>query len=162
VREASSPKAGRIFAAAVAGWSFRPFTIGEQPMPVCAMTRLVFPPERSSAKEVLPYPLPERPTELTIVPSQTLTRISGQKNIVPDDFTKAQIGKRRIRLIGAFQYCIDETGHVDEVVLIRSTGAGSYDQAIERAMHAWIYEPYFDEGKPVPVCSSVNFIYSQR
>jgi TonB family protein len=89
-------------------------------------------------------------------------RISGVKNIVPDDVTKVEIQRSgKTKIIGSFKLCIDANGAVLSVAQLKSTGFSAYDTKIKTAMQAWRYKPYTVNGKPVPVCTAVTFIYSQ-
>lgn len=95
--------------------------------------------------------------------SQALHRTSGETRITPSDRMKTAIQRAQVSaLIGSFQYCLGPTGKVDSVDLIRSTGVPDYDAMIMSGMREWQYAPYLDDGKPVPVCSSVTFNYTQR
>jgi TonB family protein len=162
VRETSSPRAGRAFVAAAATWTFRPFVLGSQPSPVCAMMHLATTPA-GPVPEQLPFPLPQMPRELAILPSKALGTRRGETMIRPNDQMKRLLAKARIdRVIAAYQYCIDESGRVAEIRIIRSSGLPSYDEALHKAIASWTFPPYLDEGHPVPVCSAVTFVYSQR
>jgi hypothetical protein len=163
VRQATSPKAARVFAAAAQTWKFQPFMLRGQPAPVCAMMEMRY-PEDPTAKQVLPLPLPANAAAITNVPPTSLgSLLAGSKMIAPRDSDKTRIHQLGItRVIGAVHYCVDETGHVNHVSLIRSTGIRDYDRRIVDGVRSWAYQPYLDEGKPVAVCSSVRFIYSQR
>ncbi len=46
--------------------------------------------------------------------------------------------------------------------MIRSSGFARYDRRLEYFIRQWIYSPYLVDDKPVPVCTAVTFIYSQR
>jgi hypothetical protein len=61
-----------------------------------------------------------------------------------------------------FKLCIDETGTVESVLPLRSTGFASYDRRLLGAMMQWQYSPYMADAEPVPVCTGVTFIYTQR
>ncbi len=163
VREASSPKAARTFGAATATWKFRPFTLRGQPAPVCSMVQMRYPAGAPPKRETLPLPLPAQPAAFTNLPPTALgMRIAGSSLVVPDDMDKARIAHAGVpRLLSAFHYCIDETGHVNHVALLRSSGLEGYDRKQIAAIRSWVYKPYLDEGKPVGVCSTIHFIYSQ-
>jgi hypothetical protein len=163
VREASSPKAARVFASAAQTWKFRPFILRSQPAPVCAMIRMRYPVDPPPKGEILPLPLPSTTTAFTNVPNQALgKRVAGEIMVSPDDIDKTRIQRAGIgRVIGAVHFCIDTSGHVDHASLIRSTGVEGYDRKLVAKVGTWVYAPYLDEGKPVGVCSSVHFIYSQ-
>jgi hypothetical protein len=162
VREASSLRAARLFQAAIADWAFKPFIQNGQALQVCSFEVLGEP-----LADVLAHariPLPTRlPDGTMMVATSSLQMTRGTKMIVPDDGTKTEIQRSRVsRLIGTFQLCIDEQGKVGNLAMLRSTGAPTYDGEIMREMAHWEYAPYIDEGKAVPVCTAVTFIYSQR
>jgi outer membrane biosynthesis protein TonB len=90
-------------------------------------------------------------------------RIRGDKMIVPDDVDKAAIaasGKNRV--VASFKLCVDDGGNVIQVTLLKSCGFPGYDRKILSEMAGWQYSPVEIDGTPVPVCSAVTFIYSQR
>ena len=90
-------------------------------------------------------------------------RIAGNKEIIPDDVTKTEIQRSgKDRVVGAFKLCITVDGNIQSVAQIKSTGFAAYDSKINREMRQWRYRPYQVAGKVVPVCTSVNFIYSQH
>jgi hypothetical protein len=89
-------------------------------------------------------------------------RIAGTKLIVPDDKTKVQITMgQKDRYIGSFKLCIDTSGNVSRVNLLKSTGLVDYDAKLQREMWKWRYKPYEVDGKATPVCTAVTFIYQQ-
>ena len=109
------------------------------------------PPPPSSAPQVVP------------VTAIEALRISGDKNIVPDEATKAKItadGKSKI--VAQFKLCLDTTGAPTAVTQLKSSGYPAYDHAIQTAMRAWRYRPYLVMSKPAPVCTAVTFIFSQK
>lgn len=53
-------------------------------------------------------------------------------------------------------------GAVGSVTQLKSTGFPAYDAKIIREMKQWGYKPYLVNGKAVPVCTAVTFIYTQR
>lgn len=162
VRETTSPRAGRAFAAAIQDWKFQPFQVNGRPLPVCTLELLAAPAGVDRSKFPIPEPI-KAPANTTIIASDALHRTSGRTAITPSDPLKTAIQRARVSaLIGSFQYCLAPAGNVEAVDLIRSTGVPEYDARIMSAMHEWKYEPYLDGGTPVPVCSSVTFQYSQR
>lgn len=66
------------------------------------------------------------------------------------------------QVIGVVHYCTDETGHVNYATLVRASGLPGYDARLVGAVRRWLFQPFNDDGKPVGVCSSVQFIYHQR
>ncbi len=110
-----------------------------------------------------PPPPPAAPTNVapTMLEGQ---RISGEKMISPDDVTKTEIQRSgKDKIVGSFKLCIDLNGGVSSVTMLKSTGFGAYDQKIQGKMRGeWRYRPYAVNGKAVPVCTAVTFIYSQK
>ncbi len=109
-----------------------------------------------------PPPPPPGPTPQVIPPTLLEgSRISGNKNIVPDAATKAAITRSgKDKLVGSYKLCVSEQGTVTAVVMLKSTGFADYDTKIVREMNQWAYKPYVVNGKAVPVCTAVTFIYS--
>ena len=110
-----------------------------------------------------PPPPPSAPPQN--VPPTLLegNRIAGNKVIVPDDKTKEAIAaSQKDKIIGSFKMCVDPTGVVTTVSQLKSTGFPAYDSKIKSEMMTWAYRPYMVNGKAVPVCTAVTFIYSQR
>ena len=164
VRAASSLAAATAFKASALAWTFRPMLIDAQPIPVCTMVVLVYPATKHPATEMLPLPQPDTPQELVELPSVVLgKRLAGQTQLQPSSENRALLDAAGIgRVIVAFQYCIDDTGAVTSVGRIRSSGLPAYDAQIVSAMKEWRYRPYVEPGSvPMPVCSSVTFIYTQ-
>lgn len=90
-------------------------------------------------------------------------RISGSRYIVPDDETKTAIQRSRKRkLVGSFKLCLTEDGRISKVELLKPTGFPAYDATLMQEMWRWRYRPYEVDGKQVPVCTRVTFIYAQR
>jgi hypothetical protein len=89
-------------------------------------------------------------------------RIAGEKMVVPNDVTKSEISSLGLsRIQGTFRVCLDETGTVESVLPMRSTGFASYDARILATIRTWRYSPYMINDEPVPVCTAVTFIYTQ-
>lgn len=173
----------RSLKARIADWKFAPIQLDGKPTPGCTWSKHYYPAVRAPAFEVLslPSPTPPPPPRLApppppppppspAAPPQTVpptllegARISGNKIIVPDDATKEQIlqsGQQRI--IASFKLCLDPQGNVASVSKLKSSGFPDYDAKITSQMQQWRYRPYQVDGKPVPVCTAVTFIYTQR
>ena len=113
-----------------------------------------------------PPPPPPPPAPPANVPPAALdaNRISGEKNIVPDDVTKTEISRSgKDKLIGSFKLCITADGNIGSVNQLKSTGFPSYDSKITSTIRGeWRYRPFTVNGKAAPVCTAVTFIYSQH
>lgn len=112
-----------------------------------------------------PPPPPPPPAPPTNIPPTMLegNRIAGEKAIVPDDMTKVEIQQAgKDKLVGSWKLCVTPTGAVSSVYQLKTTGFPRYDTKIETEMRTnWRYRPYLVNGKAVPVCTAVTFIYSQ-
>ena len=113
-----------------------------------------------------PPPPPPPPAPPQNVPPTLLegSRIAGEKQIVPDDVTKTEIGRSgKDRIVGSFKLCLTMTGAIQNVTQLKSTGFPAYDNKILNKMRSeWRYKPYMVNGKAVPVCTAVTFIYTQK
>lgn len=160
VRQASSTRALDAFVAASADWKFRPFAPKGQPIPVCSLVLLGSPLAPALAHEKIPMPMTgDKPQ----VAPDDLVRVAGERLIAPDDDDKVRIEKAgNPRLVGSFKVCLDTNGKVTDVHVLRSTGLPTYDNLIIARVSAWRYQPYLDDDVAKPVCTAVNFIYSQR
>jgi hypothetical protein len=94
-------------------------------------------------------------------------RIKGDRNIMPDEADKLAIQNasrlsgesRDARLIASLKFCVDRTGKVSQVRLLKSSGYPGYDQKLQGEIIGWQFRPYEVDGKPVPVCTAVAFLY---
>ncbi|HEY5927848.1 MAG TPA: hypothetical protein VIV11_39450 [Kofleriaceae bacterium] len=157
---------------AVRKWSIKPFMFGGKKIHACATLTLGYPADRiETSLQMQPPTIEQRERERTdsSVPmnvAPTLLedyRISGEKLIVPDDATKTAFADSgRDRLIASFKLCIGDKGTVSTVSMLKTGGFPAYDEKIMRQMKTWTYRPYQVNGKAVPVCTAVTFIYSQK
>jgi TonB family protein len=96
-------------------------------------------------------------------------RIKGDRDVVPDDADKLAIQSAarvtgdagEARLIASLKFCLDRTGKVSHVRQLKSSGYPGYDQKLQDAVAPWLFRPYLVDGKPVPACTAVTFIYKQ-
>lgn len=161
----TGPRSAAAFNRVVRTWKFRPFTVAGTPIPACAITALQYPAPAAAPQRRLPKPpeLSKAGNFVYLVPPGEMNgrRLRGTKLVVPDDEDKIRARKMG-RLIGTFKLCVDETGKYERGILIGSTGLAGYDAKIARALMQWEYKPVIHEGKAVPVCVVVTFIYTQR
>jgi hypothetical protein len=118
-----------------------------------------------SSPALADQPPPPPPPPPQNVPPTLLegSRISGEKMIVPDDVTKTEIQRSgKEKLVGSYKLCIDTSGVPSSVKQLKSTGFAAYDTKIITKMKAWRYKPYTVDGKTVPVCTAVTFVYTQK
>ena len=100
----------------------------------------------------------------TVVPQTVLTelRISGEVAVQPSDETKLKIERDgKAKLVASYKVCVSEAGLVSSVKALKTTGYPDYDAKLEAAIRKWRFRPYMINGKAVPVCTAVTFIYKQ-
>lgn len=109
-------------------------------------------------------PPPPEPKEPKIVPQKALEaqRISGTTQIQPPNDINIQIRRSGKAAIGVFKMCLTKGGRVKSVRKLRGTGYAKYDAKLSRAMRGWRYRPFKVNGRAVPVCTSVTFIYKPK
>jgi len=111
-----------------------------------------------------PPPPPPPPSAPKIVLQHVLDqqRISGEKRIVPSESDKLKIRRDdKSQIIASLKMCLNTGGTVSRVSVVRSSGYPAYDAKIKGKMRQWRYRPFKVNGKAVPVCTSVTFIYRQ-
>jgi len=168
-RETTSVAASHAFADVVAAWRFNPFVIDGKPHSVCSLMRVIYPRTHLGDKERLPLPPPPshpgKRAPIVFAPGTKVIeakRIEGERFIRPNDRVRTTMAQHSIsKVVGAFRLCLDETGHVESVLPIKSTGFADYDRALEATIHTWVYSPFTVNGEANPVCTAVTFIYNQ-
>ncbi|HWU88624.1 MAG TPA: TonB family protein [Kofleriaceae bacterium] len=117
------------------------------------------PPELPKTPEVPPPPKP------VLVAPQILKglRTSGETAIHPPRDVYNQMARDGEYKTGAvLKVCITTTGAISSVAVAKSTGYPAYDEALVGAARRWAYRPYTVDGRPVPVCSAVTFLYQMK
>ena len=111
-----------------------------------------------------PPPPPAAPGNLVAPNALEAQRIAGTKQIAPDDQTKREIARAaKDKTVSSFKLCVTVDGAIASVRLLKSSGFPAYDQKIiDTIQREWRYKPFSIEGKPVPVCTAVTFIYTQQ
>lgn len=99
--------------------------------------------------------------EPKIVPQVALEaqRISGEKDIQPPNDVATAISRSGKGVVGVVKMCLTNGGTVQKLNVLKSTGHAGYDNKIKTKMREWRYRPFMVNGKAVPVCTSVTFIY---
>ena len=99
-----------------------------------------------------------------VVPQVALEaqRISGEKDIQPPNDVATQMARSGKGTVGVVKMCLTAAGNVDKLSVLKSTNYPAYDNKIKQKMREWRYRPFQVNGKAVPVCTSVTFIYRPR
>ncbi|HET7505432.1 MAG TPA: protein kinase [Kofleriaceae bacterium] len=141
---------------------------GSAPPPAPQVAVAVPPPATTAPASTLtmpsPAPAPPAPPQNVAPTALDANRISGEKDIVPDDLTQAEIGRSGVAtLIGSYKVCITTDGAISTVTPLKSTGFSAYDAKILNTIRTkWRYRPFMVNGKATAVCTAVRFIYSQK
>ncbi|MCP4444334.1 MAG: TonB family protein [Myxococcales bacterium] len=109
-------------------------------------------------------PPPPPPSEPKIVQQNAIegSRISGEKDIQPPSSVATAIERSGKRAVGIVKMCLNGSGKVKSLNMTKSTGHAVYDAKLKSEMRRWKYNPYRVNGKPIPVCTSVTFVYIPR
>jgi len=167
--EVSSAAAAESFVAAVGDWTFRPFTFGGRPVPVCSLQHLRYPvdaPEYRGPdpRDVLPLTLPTGSSaELMVAvealggPPRNVDKIKPSR-AVTDEVDR--VGA--VPLPATVQFCVDDTGKVTLATTVARSGNDPWDQQLVDLVRTWRFDPFVLQGKAVAVCSAEQFIYCHR
>ncbi len=106
-------------------------------------------------------PPPPPPDEPKIVQQTAIEggRVSGEKDIHPPSSVATAISRSGKKAVGVVKMCLNASGNVKSLNMLRSTGHAAYDAKLKSKMRLWKYSPYRVNGKAVPVCTSVTFVY---
>jgi protein TonB len=104
---------------------------------------------------------PPKVEEPKIVPQVALNAnfISGDREIQPPNDVATQISRSGKGTVGVVKMCLTAGGSVKNLSVLKPTGYAAYDAKIKQKMREWKYRPFMVNGKPIPVCTSVTFIY---
>ena len=101
--------------------------------------------------------------EVAIVPPTVLQglRISGDTQIQAPDVVKTEMLRDgKDRAIGTLKLCIAADGGISSVSVMGSTKYPAYDARLVAGARTWRYNAYTVNGRPMPVCSTVTFVYT--
>ncbi len=119
------------------------------------------PPPPPPDDDLDPWAVPPQPPQNVPPTLLESNRVAGNKMIVPEDSTALEIKRSgKDRVVGSFKLCLTDDGTVLSVTQLKSTGFADYDTKIKAEMQTWRYLPYLVNGKAVPVCTAITFIYS--
>lgn len=110
-------------------------------------------------------PEPEPPGEVQDVAPTALDalRISGEKQILPDDVTRTEIQRSgRLQFLVPVKVCLTADGAIESVRVMKASGFPAYDDKLVREIRGWRYRPFTVNGRAAPACSVVSFAYRQR
>jgi len=87
-------------------------------------------------------------------------RLSGDTQIHPSEVAlNAMRRDGKTKVLGIVKLCLDTSGRINKVSVLKSTGYPDYDLGLVRGVRTWTYRPHRVNNTPVPVCSTVAFAY---
>jgi TonB family protein len=160
-RLTTSLSAQEAHAKAVAAWKFRPFMLGGQPSPVCSLVRIGDVGGLEDRIALPPMVPPSYDTETILHQAALGRRLAGRRLILPSDLVKQRLRESGINRVDAtLMFCVTESGSVDGVQVMRSTGFASYDTLLVEGVAGWRYRPLSQSGRSVRSCGFVTFVYN--
>lgn len=121
-------------------------------------------PDPIGEMEAPPLP-PEKPKPPEIVPAKLIegSLVSGDPKIhPPDEVRSAMQTAGQTQLVTTVEMCLDRSGRVSRLRLIKSSDYTSYDDKILGEMRSWRYRPYEVNGQGIPICTAITFLYRMR
>lgn len=87
-------------------------------------------------------------------------RLSGTRDIpLPPAVSHELRAQGQSRAMAVVRLCLSTGGAPTSVTFVKSTGFPEADARIRDEMQAWRYRPYAVNGRAVPVCTAVQFVY---
>ncbi len=129
---------------------------GGQGGPLCIGSNCQPPPSPSSPAKK------ETETPPSVIPQELLKGhlLSGETQIHPSQTLQLTIAREgKTKLTGVIKACISANGTVTQASVIKSTGHPGYDHKLVANVRRWRYRPYSVDGKAIPVCTAIRFIY---
>lgn len=109
-------------------------------------------------------PVPTKPaTGPIIVPPTVIKglRTSGETQIHPPAPVKTtMLRDGTSKVVATLRLCVGIDGEVSSVSVLKSSGYAGYDAALDEGLRRWRYRSYVVDGRKVPVCGVVTFVYS--
>jgi TonB family protein len=89
-------------------------------------------------------------------------RIRGDVRVAPSERIKYEMYRvKKRRLVVLVSMCLDARGEIERLRIVVPTGVPSYERAVLQKMKAWRYRPALSDGRPVPLCTLITFVYRQ-
>ena len=101
--------------------------------------------------------------EKIIVPPTVMQglRISGDTQIqAPETVKTEMLRDGRDRTVATLKVCIAVDGGISSVSVLGTTKYPAYDAKLVAAVRGWRYRAYLVNGRPMPACSTVTFVYT--
>jgi TonB family protein len=108
-------------------------------------------------------PVIQKVTPPIVVPPTVIKglRTSGETQIHPPPPVKtAMLRDGAGKVVATLRLCVGTGGEVTGVSVLNSSGYGGYDAALYDGLRRWHYKAYEVNGRKVPVCGVVTFVYS--
>ncbi len=109
-----------------------------------------------------PPPPPPPPRGVVTQAALDAQMISGEKQIVADELTKASMATdRKQRVDALLKVCVNVIGRPSSVTVIKSSGYPGYDAKLVGTIYEWRFRPFLIDGNPREVCGAHTFVYDQ-
>ncbi len=109
-------------------------------------------------------PVPTKPATAPIIVPPTVIkglRTSGETQIHPPPPVKTtMLRDGASKVVATLRLCVGTDGEVSGVSVLKSSGYAGYDAALDDGLRRWHYRSYEVNGRKVPVCGVVTFVYS--
>jgi TonB family protein len=94
------------------------------------------------------------PSMALVMPEALHAHQAAPLAVEPDQAVRDIVaGSSKVVISAQLFLCVDQTGHVTEVKIVRGSGLAGYDRPVETAAAAWTFTPFVAHGKPVSVCA---------
>lgn len=108
-------------------------------------------------------PVVTKVTAPIVVPPTVIKglRTSGETQIHPPPPVKTtMLRDGASKVVATLRLCVGTNGEVSDVSVLKSSGYAGYDAALDDGLRRWHYRSYEVNGRKVPVCGVVTFVYS--
>jgi hypothetical protein len=88
-------------------------------------------------------------------------RLSGETQIQPPPTVRtAMVRDGAAKVVATARVCVGTGGEVYDVRFLKPSGYAGYDAELDDGLRHWRYRAYEVDGRKVPVCGVVTFVYS--
>lgn len=90
-------------------------------------------------------------------------RTAGQRHVLANESTRKHMRRMGLAQVSAkAEICVSRSGAIDSVRIVEESGYGPYDRRIEDAVEGWRFTPHRVNREPVPTCTVMTFVHSER
>ena len=143
----------------------QPSVVAEAPVaaPVAAVAAPAAPPPvETPTPAPAPRPAPVAEAPHVIQPAQLRAlRVAGSDQIDAPEVVQTQmLHDEHKKTSATVKVCIGTAGEITHASLLKSSGYTAFDDHLVASVHGWRYKAHTVDGRAVPACSAVTFVYS--